>query len=299
MMIYLTGADTSLAKSSAAPQNDASKSLGGYVSSTPVPNGELNALFDLISAYTLEKKSREIIALGLINKLTQAVTNVTLKIVVGRDALATFRVAAVTLDSSLAMERISNRYAEPLIAEFHNADFQRASVDIEILNPANVGEEIALYPFNISLTVREAGIEGTWNALENAFSNDATYEITRLSERRFRLAVRDERVLDEPLKCSYLATGGFTATFEGELSNGVTNEVVLVDDGVALEPNGGIGLWLSRDLKSYKYPTNEQLVEDFKNKMERAEVETAEIVISYNLVNVENYSEDYNKENYS
>lgn len=284
MMIYLTGADTSLTKSSVAPQNDASKSLGGYVSSTPVPNGELNALFDLISAYTLEKKPREIVALGLINKLPRAVTNVALKIVVGRDGLATFRVAAVALDSSLAMERIPNRYAEPLAAEFHNADFQRASVEGEILNPAGAGEEIVLYPFGVSLTVQEGGIEGTWNALENAFSNDPVYEITRLSEKRFRLAVRDERVLPEPLKCSYVTTGGFTAKFEGELSNGATNEVVLVEDGVMLEPDGGIGLWLSRDLKSYKYPTNEQLVEDFKNRVERAEVETAEVVIGYDLV---------------
>lgn len=283
MMIYLTGADTSLTKSSVAPQNDASKSLGGYVSSTPVSNGELNALFDLVSAYTLEKKPRETIALGLVNKLPQAVTNVTLKIVVGRDILATFRVAAVALDSSLAMERIPNRYAEPLAAEFHNADFQRASVEGEILNPAGAGEEIALYPFGISLTVQEAGMEGTWNALENAFSNDPAYEITRLSEKRFRLAARDERVLDEPLECSYVATGGFTAKFDGELSNGATNEVVLVEDGVALEPDEGIGLWLSRDLKSYKYPTNEQLVEDFKNNTEREEVEIVEVVVNYDL----------------
>ena len=46
MILYLTGANTSLRKSSEAPQTDTAKSLGGYVSSTPVPSGELNALFD-------------------------------------------------------------------------------------------------------------------------------------------------------------------------------------------------------------------------------------------------------------
>lgn len=285
MMIYLTGANSSLVKSPDAPQTDTAKSLGGYVSSTPVPNGELNVLFDLISAYTLEKRQKETIALALVNKLSQPVTDVTLKIVVGKGDLATFRVAAVALDSdNMSMEHISNRYAEPMAAEFHNVDFQRASVDIEILNPAGIGEEIALYPFNVSFEVTESGIEGTWNAFENAFSNDSTYEVTRLSEKVFRILRRDESVLEEPLTCSYITTAGFSARFSGKLANGAVNEVTLVESGDSLEPGRGIGLWIQRDLKSYKYPTNEQLIEDFKNKIINADTETAEIVVSYNVV---------------
>lgn len=299
-MIYLTGADTSLVKSADAPQTDTAKSLGGYVSSTPVPNGELNALFDLISAYTLEKKQKETIAIALVNKLASAVTDVTLKIVVGKDNLATFRIAAVTLDSSLAMEHIPNRYAEPMAADFYNADFQRASVDIEITNPASAGEEIALYPFNVSFEVEESGIEGTWNAFESAFSNDSTYEVTRVSEKVFRIARRDETVLAAPLTCSYITTAGFVATFDDKLQNGATNEVTLVESTSSLLPDKGIGLWIQRDLKSYKYPTNEQLIEDFKNKVENSDTEVAEIVISYNLVpTAQNYSDDYNQEDYS
>ena len=300
MIIFLTGAESSLVKSEVAPQNDAGKSLGGYVSSTPVSSGEVNALFDLISSYTLAKRKRETIALGLVNKLPQAVTNVTLKIVVDKENLATFRVAAVALNNSMAMEKIANRYAEPMSAEFHNADFQRASVDIEITNPASVGEEIALYPFNISFDVSESGIEGTWNAFENASSNDSDYDVERISEKVFRVARRDESVIDEPLTCSYITTAGFSANFKGKFQNGAVGEVTLIDSESQLAPESGIGLWIQRDLKSYKYPTNEKLIEDFKNKVENKDVETAEIVISYNLVEPqENYSEDYNQEDYS
>lgn len=300
MIIFLTGAESSLVKSEVAPQNDAGKSLGGYVSSTPVSSGEVNTLFDLISSYTLEKRKRETIALGLVNKLPQAVTNVTLKIVVDKENLATFRVAAVALNNSMAMEKIANRYAEPMVAEFHNVDFQRASVDIEITNPASVGEEIALYPFNVSFEVSESGIEGTWNAFENAFSNDSDYDVERISEKVFRVARRDESVIDEPLTCSYITTAGFSANFKGKFQNGAVGEVTLIDSESQLAPESGIGLWIQRDLKSYKYPTNEKLIEDFKNKVENKDVETAEIVISYNLVEPqENYSEDYNQEDYS
>lgn len=283
MILYLTGANTSLRKSNEAPQTDTAKSLGGYVSSTPVPSGELNALFDLISAYTLEKKPRETIAVALMNKLTQPIKDVTLKIVVEKDNIATFKVAAVALSESLSMEHIANRYAEPMAAKFHKVDFQRASVDIEILNPASIGEEIALMPFDIQFEVEESGIEGTWNAFENAFSNDDNYEIKRLSEKVFRIVRRDESVVSEPITCFYVTTRGFNATFLGELKNGVTNEAVLLDGEDVLLPESGIGIWIQRDLKSYKYPSNERLIEDFKNRVEKQEIETAELVISYNL----------------
>ena len=57
MMLYLTGAASSLANSSEAPQTDVSKSLGGYISSSVVPNGNINALFDMISLMTLKNKN--------------------------------------------------------------------------------------------------------------------------------------------------------------------------------------------------------------------------------------------------
>lgn len=300
MMIYLTGANTSLAKSSEAAQTDPAKSLGGYISSTPVPNGELNVLFDLISSFTLEKKKKETIALALVNKLDQAVNNVTLKVVVGNENLATFRVAAVKPDSSLAMEHIANRYAEPLAADFYSADFQRASVDIEITNPASAGEEIALYPFNVVVGVEESGIEGTWNAFENAFSNDETYDVVRISENRFRVLRKDESVLPEPLTCSYVSTESFSCNFLGKFTNGAVGEVTIIDEDSQLNPGEAIGLWIQRDLKKYKYPTNQQLIEDYKNKVIKETIETAELVISYNIINAEdNYSDDYNQEAYS
>ena len=235
----------------------------------------------------------------MINKLTQPIKDVTLKIVVEKDNIATFKVAAVALSESLSMEHIANRYAEPMAAEFHKVDFQRASVDIEILNPVSVGEEIALMPFDIQFEVEESGIEGTWNAFENAFSNDDNYEIKRLSEKMFRIVRRDESVVSEPITCSYVTTRGFNATFFGRLKNGVTNEAVLLDGEDVLLPESGIGLWIQRDLKSYKYPSNEQLIEDFKNRVEKQEIETAELIISYNLAEKDNYSEDYNQEDYS
>ena len=130
MMIYLTGAATSLAKTQDNSQSDASRSLGGYISSTPVPNAALNTLFDLISSYTLEKKPKETIAIGLINQFDKPVKDVELKIVTDENHEAVFKIAAVAVSSEdYAMEQIANRYQEPMLADFYDASFYRAAVD--------------------------------------------------------------------------------------------------------------------------------------------------------------------------
>lgn len=282
MLLYLTGASTSLVKSEDNPQTDASKSLGGYISSTPAPNAALNSLFDMISSYTLEKKQKETIALGLINQLETAVKNVELKIVTDVDNVAAFKVAAVAVNSdNYRMESISSRYQEPMAAEFHDASFYRACVDLEVTQYAGKDEEIALYPFGISFVVQEEGWEGTWKAFEEAFSNDETYEIRRISERTYRIGRRDDTLLETPLKCFYITTEGFTAEFLGELSNKADNTVLISEQ---LEPKEAIGLWIQRDIKDASVPSNEQLLEDYKHHVIKETVEDVEIVISYDLV---------------
>lgn len=280
-MIYLTGAQTSLAKTQENPQTDAAKSLGGYISSTPVPNAALNSLFDMISAYTLEKRPKETIAVGIINKFDKAVENVELKIVTDENHEAVFKVAAVSVGEDYAMEHIANRYQEPLMGEFHNATFYRAAVDLEVKQPAAEGEEIALYPFNVVISVKEGGIEGTWNAFAEAFSNDETYDVKRISEKIFRIEMRDETILDTPLECSYISAEGFTAEFLGDFKNKEANSVLLTDH---LEPKQAIGLWLQRIIKKNEYKTNEQLLKEYKEKFVLDTLEEVEMIISYNFV---------------
>lgn len=282
MMIYLTGASTSLTKTQDNPQTDASKSLGGYISSTPVPNAALNALFDLISSYTLEKKPKETIAIGLINQFDKAVKDVELKIVTDENHEAVFKIAAVSVSSeNYSMEQIANRYQEPLMADFYDASFYRAAVDLKIKQYASAGEEIALFPFGISFEVKETGIEGTWRAFEEAFSNDETYDVKRISETIFRIERRDETVLETPLECSYVTTEGFTAEFLGKLSNKVDNSVIIKEE---LKPKEAVGLWIQRIIKKNNYPTNEELLQEYKDKYIREKVEEVELILSYNLV---------------
>jgi len=282
MMLYLTGAGASIVKTQDNPQTDAAKSLGGYISSTPVPNAALNSLFDLISAYTLEKRQKETIAIGLINQFDKEVKDIELKIVTNENHEAVFKIAAVAVSTdNYAMEHIANRYQEPMLADFYDASFYRASVDLKINQYASVGEEIALYPFNVSFEVKETGIEGTWNAFEEAFSNDETYTVKRISEKIFRIERRDETTLEESLNCSYITTEDFQAEFLGQLKNKVDNSVIIKD---SLKPKEAVGIWVQRIIKKNHYPTNEELLKEYKDKHIRETIEDVEIVINYNLV---------------
>ena len=282
-MLYLTGAETSLAKSSVAPQTDAAKSLGGYISSSPAPNAAVNVLFDLISSETLKNRQKETIALGLVNKLSQAVTNVQLRFICEKEDMSLFKVAAVAVGSDYSMETIANRYQEPISGVFHTATFNRAFVDIKVLTPAESGDTITLSPFGVTVTVSEDGIEGTWSAFEEEFENNDTYEVKRISENVFRITRRDTTVVTATT-CTYTTTGTFNGTFLSQYQNGETGSVTLIDSDSSLAAGAAIGLWIQRTIKPNKYLSNEKLLEDYKNHVIMPTLEEIGLDISYSLV---------------
>ncbi len=281
MMLYLTGAQASLARSQDNPQTDVNKSLGGYVSSSPVPNNALNVLFDLISSYTMEKKQTETIAIALINQFEYPVENVELKIIPEINSISTFKVAAVNVGKNFVMEQIANRYQEPIGATFFDATFFRAAVELEIIVPATAGEQIVLYPFNTIVNVTEGGIEGTWQAFEKAFAESNEYTVKRLSANHFCIQRRDESVV-EPLECSFIATEIFTAKFLGKFEN-KTNNVVLLKD--IMQPKEAIGIWIQRQIKNNVYDRNEELIKQYIEKQVKENIEQIELIVNYSSLN--------------
>lgn len=281
MMLYLTGADNSLSKSLENPQSDPSKSLGGFVSSSPVPNAAVNSLFDLISSFTLDKRQKETMAIALINKYDFEVKNLELKMVVEENRSCDFKIGAVKISSSnYMMESISSRYQEPILTEFHDASFSKASVDLTISVPANIGEEIALFPFNVNFEAKKSGYDGTWEAFEDAFSEDEIYEAVRISEKVIKIRRRDAKLVETPFSCSYVATESFFASFSGVFKNNLTNSVLLSE---TLAPNESIGIWIQRIIRKNTYLTDQELFENYKNKVEMPTLEETSLVIDFNV----------------
>ena len=292
MMFYLTGASSSLAKSQEAPQPDTAKSLGGYVSSSLVPNGELNVLFDLISTYTINKHRDEYVAIGLINKYDKKIRNLQLSVIAGPDDICKFDIAAVTLDKNFAMEQIPNRYAQPINAEFYDATFVRAYVDLKILQPASPNEDIMLYPFNVLIKTEEdcKDINDTYRYFQMAFEYNEEYAVSRVSETVFRISRKDNTIMNQ--ECSYLASGSFNAQFKDNIKNGATKSVTLIQE---LESGEGIGLWIRRRLNTYKFVNNEQLIKQYLDKYIPSQVEQVELFVSFSEIEHSSFDNSFNE----
>lgn len=297
MMYFLTGANSSINKGG-VPQNDPTKSLGGYISTTPVPNGELNVLFDLISAFTLEKNKRETIGIALVNRLDKPINNLTLSVVTEKENVASFKVAAVPIGNDMSMEKIPNRYAIPMIGEFYKADFIRAFVDLKVNRPAESGEQIVINPLNVVIDVEEGGIEGTFNAFVDAFYNEDFYKVIRVSEDVFRIVRTDEEIIVGE-HFSYYSDGVFSGKFLGEMKNEETGVVIIIDNEHFLQPGQAVGIWIQRDIKRCKKITDSELIENYKKKVVLNQVEEVELVTNYNVVEQTNYNEEYDHEDYS
>jgi hypothetical protein len=264
-MLFLTGAQTSLTSSGGqAPNLDPAQSLGGYISSTPVPNGQLNALFDDISLYTINQRQKETIAIALVNdSKDQVINGLYVKTVVAKDNQAKWRVAVTQVNiKNATMEAITNRYAEPIGATFEDVEFVRANVDVKIVVPAEKGSTVVFYPFNVEVEMDDSSVDGNWEAIKDAFSDSQLYRAKRLSNNEFRIELRANDVVETPQDCSFITDGNAKFEFLGKFQNDKTNEGYLVE---TFNPGDMLGIWLQRIPKRKVLRTNEQIIEDEKN----------------------------------
>jgi hypothetical protein len=279
-MLYLTGAQASLSKSSEIPQTDVAKSLGGYISSSPVPNNSLNELFDSLSMTTLKNKQRETIAIALVNKFDKVVKNIRLKTLVDKTNIAKFRIAAVSIGKDMLMEHINNRYDEPIQAEFYDTSFTKAGVELEIVSGGDKDDAINLTPFDITAVIEIGGIDGTVDALIKAFYNNENYSAKRLSKNKIYIESKSENLVTEPLSCDYVASGNVKLKFNGKFCNDLNNESLICEE---LNPGQAIGLWIQRNIDSYKNPSNEELISNYDEKESIDKVEKIELIFNYNI----------------
>jgi hypothetical protein len=116
-------------------QTDPRLSLGGYKSTSLLPNDAFDNLFSEITQFMLSKTPEdEFIALVLKNETGTEVDNLWLWFSYPDGCFSKYLVAAVdmTADANgvLQMEHVPNRNSKPLYAEFHEASGQVNAVEI-------------------------------------------------------------------------------------------------------------------------------------------------------------------------
>lgn len=102
------------------PQPVASKSIGGFVSSSVVPNDVLNEVFSGISMNTEDNKQYRLLALR--NTMQTTAENLMLKFFLNEDAISSFEVALVAPATDkcgdFVFEQIASQYSKPFTGDF-------------------------------------------------------------------------------------------------------------------------------------------------------------------------------------
>ena len=151
------------------PQTRPDLSLGGFKSSTIVPNNKLSNLFGDISSYSVRENQYEYIALALVNDSAIDITDITVYFEYPTDRQKDLEMAFVNFNASEEMEFIPNPYSQPYVAAFNAAD--------GVVNAINIGGLLAgakigiwfkriINTANVSDAYSNASLEANGNPVE-------------------------------------------------------------------------------------------------------------------------------------
>lgn len=127
-----------VASSEDAQQSSPLLSLGGFRSSSLVPNGSFNSLFSDISTYSIQKNLVEYIGLILQNTFDKPVNSISIWIPKIESNFCKFRLSVVELDSKGEMEMIPSINSKPVYAEFYETSEEDKFEMPNILQPGDM-----------------------------------------------------------------------------------------------------------------------------------------------------------------
>ena len=163
--LYYTGA-----KVADGPQQDIQKSLGGYISSSVIPNARINALFSDISLLSQENNLPQTICIAVKNISNEDLNNFTLFADLSTDPPLYEITAAFlkpTLDDcgGLSLEQLPSMTDQPYYGTFHNILKAQNAVNTGILKK---GEYLGIF-----ITRKIASADGGCTAVDFSSLSDS------------------------------------------------------------------------------------------------------------------------------
>jgi len=157
------------------PQTDFRKSLGGKISSTEIPNGRINNLFDDVSLLSNYEEFTDIKGIFLKNTLGKAVSNVCLY-TLSSNVNDTFELAAVSVDQNKpAMEVLRSSRDLPYYSDFVSPKDVKTYSVVKVSGNVVPGNIITIV--NKNITAPTDKIPDLIQAIQTTFYNDPIYSI--------------------------------------------------------------------------------------------------------------------------
>ncbi len=135
MVLYYSGAEKDKGE-----QRDMNKSLGGFISSSPIPNDSLDSLFSNISNFSIKRNITEYFLIVLKNELKETVENLSIYLDFHEDSAIEMEISVVkpTLQKCnkiYCFESINNRESSPYYVDFVKANGEDNAKLLGNLNP--------------------------------------------------------------------------------------------------------------------------------------------------------------------
>lgn len=244
MILLLSGASHPNAE-----QRDVMASTGGYISSTTVPNGKVNALFDDLSCYSHEKKIEEVVGIFLRNDTDQTVNNVIIQQIYHNDfgtesKTVKFEFAAVEPKDNQLIEKTGNRRNFPYNAEFFTPTAKREFALLEITKGGQSGDVLDVLGVNVFLTGKTK-IDVVMSIVE-AFEDNLDFTVEAKDEETVFFERKRLVFTGDPIS---ILTPGNAKAKPVNFSAGFDDGILLIEE---LEPGDSLGIWIKRSVRKMK-----------------------------------------------
>lgn len=238
------------------PQTEANKSLGGFMSSSSVPNGKINALFSDISGYDLKEKNSNTIAIFFYNDGTTDINNLSLEMIYQNKLgvpvnYADFEFSITEMSATGSIELIGSIFEEPFYANWFTPESRYEDCRIELKTPGNVGDDFSIFGLIGTLT---GDTLATFQKDILDLINSSPDLICQVVDEK-TVYIRRNVILVTGENSEFLTSGFAEIVSDQNLANGLDGRTIIYP---TLAPEKALGIWMKRKINdNYKSLTKE------------------------------------------
>jgi hypothetical protein len=258
-------------------QNEINKSLGGFMSSTKIPNNKLNAIFSDLSQYDLKTKNKNVIGIFINNDTANDINNLTIQNIyqnkLGKKVnLCDFDFGVSEVTASGSIEIIGSIFEEPFYVDWFNAESKYEDCTIKLIQAGSIGDDFSIFDTLGILSGDDI----------KSFQSDIVNLLNSLDD-FYAEAVGDNSVYVRKTKFEITNIGtdfvssGSALIVDTNLAGGLIGETIIAD---RLEPSKSLGLWIRRKIND-NYKLLNSSCEDISKRTEFDKKEVVEIIFSY------------------
>jgi len=246
MKFYLSGANKA-----ESVQTSPQLSLGGFLSSTRVPNNRIGFLFDNLSSFDKFNGSTDCKALFLVNDIQDFTS---LKMTFVGSFEEKFELGVVSTENQY-IEKISSRNDLPFDTELFETKSSRASTIVKFLTNPSVSEIVTL--MGVTVTSESTDISSLIDKFVTAFSN-TNYFARKLSTTELALEKKDIGLFTQ---AGTFSTAGTTTIQASNFSSGVDNSLLISND---FKKDDVLGIWVRRIVQKQEI-SDSDLIQNLEN----------------------------------